>query len=207
MVMLTDQQQGDIDTSVAVVAYRLARKHRPWAESEDVRQDLWVWLLSKRKRMAPVLEAETEEDYIRELKYLERNLYKAGDIMCRKDKAKRSGYRASDEYFYSSSLIIALLQAHCNQDTMLVEHSSERVRRTRTLSEGMEIEAMLADLRAALDTLDPDQVALVIRLHGEGIPSKVIADEREITRQAVEARASRVIDRLIDELGGESPHK
>ena len=207
MVELTGEQQKDIDTSVSITAYRLSRKHRGWAESEDVRQDLWVWLLSKRKRLSPLLETETREDYKRELKYLERNMYKAGDIMCRTDKAKRSGYRSSDEYFYSSTLIIALLQAHCNNDEMVVDHSSERIKRTRTLGEGMEIEAMLADLRDALDTLEPEQQSLVIRLHGEGVSSKVIAEEREVTRQAVEARASRVLDKLIDSLGGESPYK
>ena len=206
MVTLTDEQQGDIDTVASVVAHRLARKYRPWAEAADVRQDLWVWLLSKRKRLAPLLDAENEDVYKRELKYLERNLYRAGDIMCRQDKAKRSGYKASDEYFYSSSLVAALIEAHCNGGVMVQEQSSARVKRTRTLSEGMEIESMLADVTAALAALEPDQQSLLISLYGEGVPSKDLADQRGVTRQAVEQRASRLIDKIIDELGGVSPY-
>jgi hypothetical protein len=206
VVMLTPSQHDDVSDVVAVVAHRLARKYRPWAEADDVRQDLWVWLLSKGKRLNGVVDAATGEDYQRELKFLERNLYRAGDIKCRADKARRSGYKQTDEFFYSQTLIIALIEAHCNGDHMVSESMSDKVRRTRTLSEGLEIETMLADFRSALAKLEPDQRSLLIRLYGENVPSKVIAEERDVTRQAIEQRAARLVDKMIDELGGESPY-
>lgn len=206
MVTLSDQMQDDINDVLTVVAHRLARKYRPHVEAQDVRQDLWVWVLSRPKRLANLLAAEEPDDVKRELKFLERNTYRAGDIKCRAEKAKRTGYRTSDEYFYSQAVIVALIEAHCNNDTMVSEMSSDRVRRTRTLSEGMEIETMLADFRSAFSCLEPDQQNLLIRLHGHNTPSKVIAEERGVTRQAIEGRAARLVERLIEELGGDNPY-
>lgn len=204
--MFTAEQQADIDTTISIVAYKLGRKYRGWLEREDIRQDLWVWSLSRAKRLAPLVSAETEEQYKQALKFLENDLYRNGDMQCRAQKAKISGYKATDEFFYSQTLIIALLQAHVNHDTMVTEHTSAKVKRSKTLSEGMDIEAMLADLRASLSTMDVEQVALALDLYGREIPSKQLAEQHGVTRQAIEKRAGKVLTKLIEELGGESPY-
>lgn len=176
-------------------------------EATDIGQNLWLWLLSKpRKRLHPVLNVEDQDKQKKEIDYFERNLYMAGDIMCRKEKAQVSGYRHTDEYFYSQSLIVALLEARENDGVMPTDSVSSKVRRTRSLAEGRELETMLADLDRALASLDPDQYEFLVNLYGKGMTSRDLAELNGVTRQAVEARASRLIEKMIDLLGGVSPY-
>ena len=75
----------------------------------------------------------------------------------------------------------------------------------RTLSEGGEVDAMKADLEQALRALDPDEQRLMDLLYGEKMAAREVGEHLGVTRQAVEKRASKILDRMIVTLGGHSP--
>jgi RNA polymerase sigma factor (sigma-70 family) len=209
MKHLTVDQMGVLTPIVASVSHRLARKYRAYLEACDIQQELWIWMMARDKRWRPLVECDPEDrDALRrETAFLDRNLYRRGDVICRAEKARVSGYRHSDEFFYSSGLIIALLQAEANGGKMVAEQTTDKVRRTRSLAEGNEMEAMLSDLRAALATLSPEQRSLLDQRFVEERTQQAVADDLGVSRQAAEQRINRIMDKLIDSLGGPSPYR
>lgn len=207
-MVIAEDVHHEIDVVISVVARRLLGKHHSEDDPQDLAQELWAWLLKKPRRLEGVVETVDEpDDHKRELAYLEHNLTRAGDVIVRKEKAARGGYRTSDEYFYSVTLVEALLEAHSNDGVLAREGNEYREKRTRTLSSGMDVECMLADLRSALDVLDPVDRELVVGLHGGGCTAKVLASDYDVSRQAIEQRAERVVTRMIEHLGGGSPYR
>lgn len=206
MVELEEDVFEIVGTSISVISHRLARKYRSYTTADDIAQDLWLWVLARPSRTRGVRKAADGDDLKKEVSYLERNLYRAGDIQCRKEKAKVSGYRHTDEYFYSTQLIADLIQAWYHGVGLERQASDDRVRRKRTLSQGFEMESMVSDVQVGLDALSESQQAVVLSVFGAGMSVKEIADDLGVTRQAVEQRLDRAVEKMIEALGGPSPY-
>ena len=117
-----------------------------------------------------------------------------GERKCREEKARVTGYRHTDEFFYTEGLITAVIEAQYNDVSSLGEPTGEKIRRTKTLSEGGDVDALKADVELALSGLDEKDRYLMVSLHGEKRSSQDMAEELEVTRQAVEKRSSRIMD-------------
>jgi RNA polymerase sigma factor (sigma-70 family) len=103
-------------------------------------------------------------------------------------------------------LLEDLIGAQANGLSSLVgQTSEERVRGTQDPSEGGNTQAMLADVQRALGSLDPDSYAMVMMAYGDGVPTKVIGETFDVSRQAVEQRLDRAMTKVLQSLGGESP--
>ena len=205
MAAMTDDERKELVPVVAGAAHQLARRYSAFTTARDIEQDMWVWLLESGKRWRFVTESDDPKDKKQALGFLEKNLLRFGERQCREEKARVSGYRHTDEYFYTSGLIIAVMEATHNGVSTLGEPTGEKIRRTRTLSEGGDVDAMKADVELALATLDKDDRYLLHSLHAEKRPVKDMAEELGVTRQAVERRSSRLMDKLIVSLGGDNP--
>jgi DNA-directed RNA polymerase specialized sigma24 family protein len=205
MARMTEEERQDLAPVVSGAAHQLARRYSSFTTARDIEQDMWVWLLESGKRWRFVTDSDEEHDRKQALSFLEKNLLRFGERQCREEKARVSGYRHTDEYFYTSGLIIAVMEATHNGVSTLGEPTGEKIRRTRTLSEGGDVDAMKADVEIALSTLDKDDRYLLHSLYAEKRTSKDMADELGVTRQAVERRSSRLMDKLIVSLGGDNP--
>ena len=202
---MTDEEHQEIKPVVAGAAHQLARRYSSFTTARDIEQDMWVWLLESSKRWRFVTESDEPKDKKQALGFLEKNLLRFGERQCREEKARVSGYRHTDEYFYTAGLITAVIEATHNNVSTLGEPSGEKIRRTRTLSEGGDVDAMKADVDIALSGLDKDDRYLLHSLYAEKRTVKEMAEELGVTRQAVERRSARLMDKLIVSLGGDNP--
>jgi RNA polymerase sigma factor (sigma-70 family) len=205
MAAMTDDERKELKPIVAGGSHQVARRYSALTTARDIEQDMWVWLLESGKRWRFVTESDEPKDKKQALGFLEKNLLRFGERQCREEKARVSGYRHTDEYFYTSGLIIAVMEAIHNGVTTLGEPTGEKIRRTRTLSEGGDVDAMKADVELALAGLDKDDRHLLHSLYAEKRTVKEMAEELGVTRQAVERRSSRLMDKLIVSLGGDNP--
>lgn len=203
----TSEILDDVDVIVTGCAHQLAREYHAWTPASDIGQEMWVWVLKHERKVCEYLDRDDRNEHAQGAKALSKSLLRLGQRYCRKEKAKASGYLPQDEYFYTRSLVAALVEARCNDGKMQVNMVDDSVRKTKLDSEGNDILSMLADIDSALEVLEPAQKVLVLRMCGAGDSAADIADETGVTRQAVENRLNRALDRMIKELGGDYPYK
>lgn len=205
MAAMTDEQRIELHPAVAGASHQLARRYSAFTTAADIAQDMWVWLLEHPRQWRFAFDTDDPKDHKRALHHVEKNLLRFGERKCREEKARVTGYRHTDEFFYTEGLITSVMEAQHNDVSSLGEPTGEKIRRTRTLSEGGEVDAMKADVALALSHLDKDDKYLMMSLHAEKRPVKEMAEELGITRQAVEAREKRLMEKMILALGGDNP--
>jgi hypothetical protein len=186
----------------------LLSKYRGYVEYEDIKQELYVWLLANYDRA----EAWRERYAVR---HAERTLIKAlrnaGERYCRHEKAEIEGYHTDDEFFYSIPMVADLLQLHFDPDWM-IPNGLEMTRTSggKPASEGGNLMAMVADVGRAYEALPtPDKELLAEVYDGSSVVSDAIAARAlmwDITYSAADSRIRRVVGRLRSKLGGASPY-
>lgn len=206
MVDITDQVMEDAGVVIASCAHALARDFHGYVTAQDMSQEMWVWVLKHDRKVNEWLDREDRGEKNRGAKALSKSLLRMGQAFCRREKAKACGYLPQDEYFYSRSLVAALVEAMVNDGKMQVNLVDDTPRKTKLDSEGNDILALLADISEAMEILDGNQKDLVVRICGYGDSAATVAEEEGVTRQAVENRLNRALDRMIKELGGEYPY-
>lgn len=200
---------SDIEEMCATIGYSVWKRYRKYVELPDLRQELMLFSWRKRDKVAEYLVRDEEENPIRkrqgEAAYL-KSLTRAAERYCRKMKAQVVGYSPRDEFFYSRTLLEDLIGVMVNGMSDMAQQVDERVKGSRDPSEGGNTQAMMADLKRALDTLDHDAYAMVMMAFGDQVPTRVIAETWGITRQAVEQRLERTTAKLVRALGGDNPY-
>lgn len=206
MVDMESKQMRDAKGVIGGVSHSLAREFHGYTTAADISQEMWVWVLKHENKIEEWLEREDKVDWAKGMKALSKTLMRVGNVYCRKEKADRCGYRTNDEYYYTRSLLEALLVARENGGKMIVNQVNDTPRKAKLDSEGNDVLAMLSDLDIALESLEDDQRELLIKICGKGVAPAVVAVEQDVTRQAVENRVNRALDRMIKELGGDYPY-
>lgn len=206
MVDLDDDLMADAQVVITGAAHALAREYRHYTPASDIAQEMWVWVLKHPEKVGEWLSRDDKADKARGTKALNKTLMRLGSVYCRKEKATISGYHPADEYFYTRTLVSALLEALWNGGQFVSNVIDDMPRKKKLDSEGNDLLAMFADMEAALQVLEPEQIGLLMRVHVDGETISDIADKDEVTRQAVEGRVNRALDRMIKELGGEYPY-
>ena len=186
---------------IAGPSHNLARKYRNFMEMVDIRQELWLWCVRHPGETRELLDTEEEEKKSAQTLF-RRGLYLYGDKICRREKAKQSGYRPSDEFMYTRQLLELLMEAKFNDAEPVFAATDERVKRNASVAEGGNVVAMMADLNRALASLDEPRRNLITLACGAGMPTRDLAAQLGVTRQAIEARVDRIITKMIDVLGG-----
>lgn len=206
-VDLTDEVLDDASVVITSCAHQLAREYYNFVTADDLRQEMWVWVLKHQEKVTDWMTREDKVEKAQGSKALAKSLLRMGQIYCRKEKAASSGYLPQDEYFYTRSLVTALVDALVNDGKMQVNMVDDSPRKTKLDSEGNDILALLSDVDRALASLEEGQRTLVVRLCGHGETSAQVAEQEGVTRQAVDNRLNRALDRMIKELGGEYPYR
>lgn len=206
MVMLDEAVASDAQSVITGCAHALARDYYGFTTAADISQELWVWVLKHRAKVNEWLDREEQDDRNRGAKALQKTLLRVGSVYCRREKAAQVGYLTQDEYFYTRSLVAALVQARFNDGKMVINVVDDTPRKAKLDSEGNDILALLSDVDRAMEVLSPDQLQLVTEVHGFDVPVQEIAERDGVTRQAVENRLNRAVDKMIKFLGGDYPY-
>ena len=208
--MPTEEQLEYFRPHVQNQAAKVVKWFGDWVSFDDTVQELWLWLLSNPKRFEPLLLAEEDpntlkEDLTTERKFLCRNLLRAGNRWAQREKAKQVGYKVRDLTWYSESLIATLLGVKFGGKQFEPSSLEDQRRARKPLNEGLGLEAMLCDVDVALEKLSAEHQMLVIRAYGLDEPVQSIADDFGVTRQAMDKKLARVLGKMVNHLGGESP--
>ena len=194
--------QDDVYDIIDGVVSSLTRKYRAFVSPDDVRQELRLQAWRKREKFAEYLAREDEGKRRAGEAAFMKSMHRAGDRWCRREKARISGYEASDEYFYSQTLIEQLIAAHGQGLTSLAQQGGEK-RSQADPAEGGNMVVMLFDVTDALDTLEPGVKALLFEVFADGVPVSKVAAREGVSEQAVRQRIERALRRLVQKLGGD----
>ena len=80
-----------------------------------------------------------------------------------------------------------------------------KIKRSALANEGWNLEATLADINAALDSLDVTERAMMIEAYGNSVPHRTIAEVFEISESTLERRLRDSLKKMVEFLGGERP--
>jgi RNA polymerase sigma factor (sigma-70 family) len=193
--------EDDVIDIINGVAFSVHRKYRKFTSIDDIRQEMLLDAWRKRNKYAEYLVRENEGARRAGQAAFMRSMHRIGETFARKEKARLSGYEASDEFFYNQSLVEQLITAVAQGQVSLANQTGERS--SQDPAEGGNAMVMIIDVKKALNDLDPETRALLEAVHGEGVSIKQVADARGVTEQAIRGRMERALRRIIHQLGGE----
>ena len=127
-----------------------------------------------------------------------------------RERRKRSGLQAGDVFYYTPQMLREILPTIWDEDDWVSGETvtTSEVRSPSRPSEGNNRLAMVADVRGAFFNLrGPDQMLLADMYKDGGLPIQVIAAQLEVTERTVKRREERILDRMVERLGGEPPWK
>lgn len=200
-----EEHVDDVYAVAATVSNSLRRRYWQWVEVEDIRQELMLWAVKHDEKVQEYLDREDPAERRRGLKALSVSMRRHGERVCRRAKAQASGYEPEDEFFYNYGLIRDLVRVVCTGGQLDVGVTSDRVRAPRDPAEGGNLQAMLADVKRAMNKLTVDEYSLVVDAWGEDVDTRVLGFQRGVARQSIEERLKRIANRMVQELGGRAP--
>lgn len=188
----------------------VARKYARYGMArDDIRSEMWIWALKHKPKLVEYLhrpeESRRQQRAGKAAAY--KSLLRAGERWCRREKARICGYQTHDEAFYDDQKVMQWLAVIVNGQSALATQSFDQVRTRRTLSEGWNLEASIADVDRALKSLPMDERRLVLALYGEGATVREVAAAMDLAPSTVEGRAHRALSKMVDKLGGYSPYR
>ena len=124
------------------------------------------------------------------------------------ERKRKSGLQQGDIFYYTAAMIRELLPDIWNEDDWAQSSTgaSDEPRGPSRPSEGNNRLAMIADIRSAFYTLsEKDQHFLEDFYRDGGVPSEVMATQLEVSERTVRRRDDRIMEKLVERLGGEPP--
>lgn len=196
----------EVTEIAATVAKQIHPRYAVYFDQQDLKQELLLWSLKREKKIAEWLTHDQEQqDRKAGIRQLAKTLQREADKICRTEKAKAVGYETRDEYFYSTGLLEELI---ANIDALEQQQGGQNARVSGGGSDpatGNNFAASVADVRKALDKLDPaDRLMLEMRFQ-EGLTFAQIAAELEMSDSTVHRRVNSALKRMVKTLGGDNP--
>lgn len=172
-------------------------------DREDIRQSLYEWFVSH-----PLKLTEWEslgKKSAQNLLY--RSLRNQALDYCQLWKAKTLGYEISDVFFYDPTIVEAILPAVLRGDTTEAPKLNLGIPgRPSAPSEGGNLMAMMAEIKAAFLKLSTEDKNILYQKHANSLTYAAIAEELTLpSDDAARMRHRRAIKRLITRLGGFRP--
>jgi RNA polymerase sigma factor (sigma-70 family) len=127
-----------------------------------------------------------------------------------KERRVRSGAQAGDTQYYTAAMVRELLPDIFDIDDWLTGSAavSGEVRGPSRPAEGNNRLAMIADIRSAFFGLPVADRELLAQLYQDGGATyDAVANMTEVHERTVRRREERVIEKMVERLGGEPPWK
>lgn len=177
--------RDDLANLIDSAAYIVYKRHRSHTEPEDIRQEMWVWILAQDP---------TRVDELEEHKLVWK-LRDAGEVYARRERASARGYKPDDEVFYSMRTLRDLLPLAVTTDPEVLRREGEEgAKSSGGDATSMEFETTVADLRRAYKKLSAKYRDILAKHVSDPLGS----DDVAVTR------ALRFMQR---KLGGKKPRK
>lgn len=178
-------------TSIASIAGNTARSFPGYATSDDIQQEIWVWLLENKKT---VNRYDEESDGARKLNFVMRQ--KAWSY-CNKQKAAKLGYSSEDVADYSVKTLKELLTDvfdYENWESGSVDYgSTPKAKRIESTGERV---TSLIDVKAKLNDLDERNYNIIVAKFKYHQSDLEIADMLEVQPTSVPTTINRAVTAL-----------
>lgn len=201
----------EVTELAAVAAAPVHRNFNKFIEFDDLKQSACEFAVKKKAKVAEYLNREDKDERRQGETALIVMLRRHCERVARKEKASRAGYNIEDEYFYRPAVVENLIKVWGSGDTDLAGQVFDpadmgQKRRTKVASEGNDLLAMIADIDAAMKSLDPRSYGVVYLRLVDEMKLVEIAKEWEVSPQRVDQIFHRGIRKIIEYLGGNSPY-
>lgn len=182
-------------------ANRVAKVNRNYVTSDDVMSEMFLWVAANSEKVSSWSEGGRKG-----MGKLNTALFRTGHRYVNKQRAEAIGGQLSDMYWYSVPVIEELLEDVWTYTDWLPTPSVERSRSQSSPAEGNNRTAMLADVAFAVSSLSKeDKDLLRDRYCDGGAYFDAIASKLEESPDAVRKRIDRILNRLVEKLGGDPP--
>lgn len=195
----------------AVAAAPVHRNFNKFIDFDDLKQSACEFAVKKKHKVVEYLDREDRQERKQGEAALIKMLRRHCDRVARKEKAERTGYRPEDEYFYRPAMVENLVKVwgsgeYESAGQVFDPAEMGQKRKRKVASEGNDLLAMMADIDAAMRSLDSRTYGvLYLRLVDE-MKLVEIAKEWEISPQRVDQIVQRGIRKIIEFLGGYTPY-
>lgn len=174
-------------------------------ERNDIAQELWVWFVSHPRKYKEWSELEQKDRD----KLIAKSLRNAALKYCEKEKARKSGYDASDLYYYDASVVEAFLPSII-AGTYSIPVSIQDLNAkfgTGNLAEGNNWLSLRSDIMAAFEKLsDAKQNILRLRFSIDSPDWSLLAKDMDSTPDGARMKVQRAMNSLVKNLGGWRPY-
>ncbi|MBU6346870.1 MAG: hypothetical protein KGR70_16615 [Cyanobacteria bacterium REEB494] len=197
---------------VPSVAYVISKRFKGWVDPQDIKQECYLWAISRGEQFAKLLEEPEPNKREQNERRIAYQMQRMAERFARKEKARKAGYKTSDEIFYDTTTIAKLIPyiiASVVEGTVL-EQAQEMIndgtpRKQSTPAEGGNLLAILIDIkRAYLKLEQEDKTILQMRYH-DNFTLQQIAQYLECATSTADRRSISALRRLQDKLGGQTP--
>jgi RNA polymerase sigma factor (sigma-70 family) len=204
---LNSELLEEVTEIAASVAKQIHPRYAVYFEPQDLKQELLLWSLNHEHKIVEWLNPD-QEVWERKagIRQLAKSFQREADKICRAAKARKTGYEIHDEYFYSRGVLEELLT---NLDEIEAQQTGMQVRVSGGGSDpaaGNNIAASVADVRKALDQLDPMDRLMVEMKYQEQLTYKQISETVDLSDSTVHRRVSGALNRMVKFLGGDNPY-
>jgi RNA polymerase sigma factor (sigma-70 family) len=197
---------------VPAVANSITRKFKGWVERDDLKQELYLWVLGRQSQYLDQLNEENKQKREHNVSRLAFQMRRIAEKYARREKARKAGYQTSDEAFYDTATIAQLMPhilASVIEGTVL-EQAQELIndgqpRKQSTPAEGGNLLAILIDVKRSYLKLNEDDKALLRMRYYDNVTLQEIAQYLECATSTADRRCTSALRRLQDLLGGETP--
>jgi RNA polymerase sigma factor (sigma-70 family) len=197
---------------VPAVANSIARRFKGWVERDDIKQELYLWVLGRQSQYLDQLNEENKQKREHNVSRLAFQMRRIAEKYARREKARKAGYQTTDEAFYDTATIAQLMPhilASVIEGTVL-EQAQELIndgqpRKQSTPAEGGNLLAILIDVKRSYLKLNEDDKVLLRMRYYDNVTLQEIAQYLECATSTADRRCTSALRRLQDQLGGETP--
>lgn len=181
-------------------ARRVAGIGRGLVEQGDVLGHLHLWMWQNIEKI------ERWRDEEKPNAFLNRVLYVHGLDYLSAERRLRTGSAADDFTYYTPALVMETLPDVWDYESWLPSVDSSQPRSGSRPSEGNNRLAVLSDVSSAVNALsEHDRTILRDVFADGGLDYQVLAALWETTESGARKKVARIVDKLVDRLGGPPP--
>lgn len=188
-------------------ARRAHQQCRGLIEYDDLVSIGYEWIA---KHQGKVIEWSDKETNPAGWKALGKSMLRAMNREVAKERARRTGSSTQDAFYYTPAIIVEVLPDLWDQQDRAPSSGgtqSDAPRGKSQPNEGMNREAVLADVSLAVSRLATEEQSLLQARFYANLTIKEIANMYDISEDTVSRRLTNTVRTVNDLLGGESPWK
>lgn len=197
---------------VPSVSFVISRKFKNWIDPEDIKQECYLWAIGRGQQFTDLLNEPDYNKRVHNEKRIAYQMQRMAERFARKEKARKAGYKTTDEAFYDTTTIAQLIPfviASIVEGTVL-EQAQEMIndgtpRKQSTPAEGGNLLAILIDIKKAYLKLgQEDKTILQMRYH-DNYTLQQVSQYLECATSTADRRCTSALRKLQDKLGGQTP--